>query len=761
MATLALTVAGSAIAVPVGGYVGGILGAYIDSQILFKPDQPQGQKVEGIPRPQYSEGTPIYHCLGPWCRVPGTIIWAGPDKKVKKKVSNSAKGGPPDAEKIIWKRSFAAAWCKDITQDADIIWGNGDVEYNRGVEGKNFGGLVTYTGEYTQTADPTITVESDAGAFLPAYRGYTYSVFTDYKITNTGNQIPQLSALVREADTCSLQRAVTRIMDLAGISSSDYDVTRLTGCVTGYVFSGLTTVMQALEPLLLVFNVLIQEQNSKLVFFHADDQDVIVVPDEDIGADSGGAKSGISWKDSNIRQAPGRLVVSYTDPAKDFERRTQTAFTAKDVSQQQVEYVSLEGMTLLGSEASKLARRLLWKRQLESRTASFTLPVGYANVQPGDLLRTSEGDIRVTRSTLGTNYVVEIEGTKQDPDVYSQDSISSDDDTLLIFPYTPPSLHFFPIDVGALTVAEIDEYGFYWGIAPVYANSRFRGAQLYRSKTSGGTFKLEDEIVTALTYGYTETQLADAPDNILDVLNTVDVVVANGELSSVSLDELYSGENWAMVGNELIGFQTATLNSSDEDGDHYTLSNLLRGRRDTFAYTADHAEQGEYFILLDSTLAFLRQKKSDSDKQRYYKAVADGSSESEVDEQEVTVQCRANLPFAPSNFTGTHDLSSGDRTFTWERTSRDPNVSVTDDEIPHLENKDRYVLQVDFDDGNGFFTVHQGNITITDDVYSFDYSWSDWHTSDGWSGSSTEVLTFRIAQKADDGRLSNWRYLDS
>ena len=56
---------------------------------------------------------------------------------------------------------------------------------------------------------------------------------------------------------------------------------------------------------------------------------------------------------------------------------------------------------------------------------------------------------------------------------------------------------------------------------------------------------------------------------------------------------MYNGANAALLGEEIIQFQTAILVGAGL----YTLSNLLRGRRATEGATSSHAV-GENFVLL-------------------------------------------------------------------------------------------------------------------------------------------------------------------
>src|SRR5690606_3296569 len=87
------------------------------------------------------------------------------------------------------------------------------------------------------------------------------------------------------------------------------------------------------------------------------------------------------------------------------------------------------------------------------------------------------------------------------------------------------------------------------------------------------------------------------PENMFDMANTIDVVLVQGTLASVTELAVLNGANVAVVGDEIIQFQTATLTGTGR----YTLSKLLRGRLGTEHEMSNHAA-GDRFVLLDTAV---------------------------------------------------------------------------------------------------------------------------------------------------------------
>jgi hypothetical protein len=127
MTTLALQVVGTAIAGPIGGIAGTLLGAYIDQAFifpeLFGDDAPRPESIIGNELTGASEGDPINVCFGRKVRVPGTIVWAGP--KVSSSAAVGGKGGPGPNRGTMHKvwQDIAVKFCKGTkVEELQMIW---------------------------------------------------------------------------------------------------------------------------------------------------------------------------------------------------------------------------------------------------------------------------------------------------------------------------------------------------------------------------------------------------------------------------------------------------------------------------------------------------------------------------------------------------------------------------------------------------------------------------------------------------------------
>lgn len=212
-------------------------------------------------------------------------------------------------------------------------------------------------------------------------------------------------------------------------------------------------------------------------------------------------------------------------------------------------------------------------------------------------------------------------------------------------------------------------------------------ATVYVSRNGGNSYELAKSLITKSTFGTCNTVLGDCTSGV-DNTNTLSVTIRSGELESVSLDDLNNGENIALVGNEIIRFQTATLTGTNT----YTLSTLYRGQRGTEWAIATHVA-GESFYLLSDYLERLEGTPGDIGKELLFKAITDGQSTDDVSPVTVTVVGNSLKPYAPINLAATVDPLLN-ITFSWTRRDRKAGDRTDYANLPMSEVKELYEIDV-------------------------------------------------------------------
>jgi hypothetical protein len=263
------------------------------------------------------------------------------------------------------------------------------------------------------------------------------------------------------------------------------------------------------------------------------------------------------------------------------------------------------------------------------------------------------------------------------------------------------------------------------------------GATVYRS-TNDVTF---DNVRSTTSHTVIGTIDAQPPvftgGDVVDYTNTVTVDVgAHNTLSSITRTRLLEDEtaNAAVVGHEIIQFQTATLVSPGV----YVLSNLLRGRRGT-EYMMGYSFMNNRFVLLQSGgLVFIPTSASDLGRERWWKAVSNGQRLTDVTSVENTPYSLNLRPIAPVHARANRDTTN--TVISWLRRTR-LSTRFTGNLAPSAplgEETESYEIEIYTT--SGFSTVVR---TLTSTTTSVTYTAAQ-QTTDFGSGQT--VLYVRIYQ---------------
>ena len=204
MATMVLTIAGSAIGgyfggpygAMAGGMIGGMIGGVIDQTVLAAPGpKVRGPRLTDLLIQNASYGQPIARVWGQ-VAIAGNLIWQRPLKEVRttRTQSSGGKGGSGPSSKSVtysYYGRFAVGVCEGPIASFGRIWADGKLIRDAGGGGKYNGYFTFYTGTETQAPDPTMQAYEGVGA-TPAYRGLAYVVATDLPLADFGNRIPNL-----------------------------------------------------------------------------------------------------------------------------------------------------------------------------------------------------------------------------------------------------------------------------------------------------------------------------------------------------------------------------------------------------------------------------------------------------------------------------------------------------------------------------------------------------------------------------------------
>jgi hypothetical protein len=246
------------------------------------------------------------------------------------------------------------------------------------------------------------------------------------------------------------------------------------------------------------------------------------------------------------------------------------------------------------------------------------------------------------------------------------------------------------------------------------------GATLWRAADSVNYSQIAS-LPNMAVAGIAVTALNDGSGSYMDNANAVNVQIVNGGLASCGAADLFNGANAAMIGGEIIQFQTAVLAGPGL----YTLSNLLRGRRGTEGKTASHVA-GENFILLTSgAVEFIPALLNDRGASYEFRALSNGQSLGNAQDTDFTYGLATIQPFAPANIQGMRVSGTGsDLTLVWKRRARLNAEWVSYIDVPLDEPTELYDVEI----MNGtnvmrtFFGITSPTATYTAAEQSADWS---------------------------------------
>jgi hypothetical protein len=250
------------------------------------------------------------------------------------------------------------------------------------------------------------------------------------------------------------------------------------------------------------------------------------------------------------------------------------------------------------------------------------------------------------------------------------------------------------VNINAIRDADASDPGFYAAACAADPLATWSGAVLYASSDGGANYSSLATISRESTMGTTTNALGDFHSgNIPDELNSVNVVLSNGSLSSTDTNGLLSGSFAFVIGEEIIFGRDATLQANGS----WTLRGFLRGRRGTEYAMGSHAA-GERFVLLDvNTLVRVPQETADIGIEKLYKGVSAGRSLATTTAQSFTNEGTGLKPYAPVHLGGGRN-SSGDVILTWVRRNRIDGSWRNNVDVPMSEASEAYVVEICSDD---------------------------------------------------------------
>lgn len=635
MATIVLGIVGAVVGSAVGGpagaawgwNIGTTLGALVDQPKL--PTQDVG-RLSDLRVGGSSYGSTIPQVWGQM-RVAGNLIWATDlvEHETDQNSGGGKKGGGTTIRNFSYSCSFAVAICKGGRNPVvQRVWANDKIIYDVSQTSNAFTPTF-YSGSETQavdgfiaaqvTANPTPYNGAGGSGASPAYRGLCYAVFENMPLADYGNAIPNLSFEV-QTDPVNVSDMLSDLAGQCGLTSADLDLTGAAEALTGAILANRDTAMNLLAPVLTAHLIDLVEVDGLLRAVKRGGEIVAALTLDDLGAQgvAAGQEPDPAGRLTETRtqeaELPARIDVSYYATLKHYEQATQGS-VRQSLPLYNMITLSLP-LSLADDEARQIGERQLYVAWREREGYQFALSWRWLRLTAADVVTIPVGQstapanvrVRITEMEIGLPGEMKVTAVRDDAQTYTQSVIGG-------VPNSPPpqNLTVIPTEFYAWSGQEIRdedglEAGFYvaatgalTGNESLYptgsGNNGWTGGTIYYSPDGGTTWVVGGAAPSRAVFGTATSALADGvASDTFDTSHSVGVSIQSpGTLGSSTEALVRLGGNNALLGNEMLGFATATLTGSQA----YTLSDLRRGFRGSPA--TGHVS-GERFVLLTNAV---------------------------------------------------------------------------------------------------------------------------------------------------------------
>ena len=586
--------------------------------------------------------------------------------------------------------------------------------------------------------------------FLSSQRGHIYDPVRHAVITSpSGGTNLNWLMLDRMAGTDVTVRSIVEDVSLLVdyIAGTDIDATALTDTLPGYVVKTRITARKALEPLATAFNFRSVESDFKIKFPKRGGASIGNIPQIDLGATAGEVPTTQAL--SKTRTAEDQLfetaVIEYIDPTFDNNPNTQQAKRIREAIDVGGSVIFNFPGALGNNQAKQIIERILFQAWSGRTNISTSVPLKHILKDPGDVITlTKDGktvQLELHDVKLGANSIIKISGTVDDSAVHvstaTGTSTLGDEGQVIIL--TGPT-EFFILDIPLLR--DIDDGDIIYVAAGTSGNLTWPGVSIRRGVSPSSLLAF-----TAISpsrdmdFGFANGVLANGDPDIWDRTNTLNIHLFSGVLSSDTEINVLNGANPLLIGDEVVQFTTAVLES---DGT-YTISTLLRGKRGTEGFNGTHVVGERIIVLSASTVLRVGVNLSDHLTTFFYRAITLGDSQFSSKTVEQVLRLRSQMPYAPSHVAGTRPANNW--IFTHLRRTRIGGAWRDLVDVPLGETSENY--EWDVMDGT---TVKR---TLTSVVESVTYTEADQITDFGSVQDSVELNVYQLSDTVGRGFATN------
>jgi hypothetical protein len=581
------------------------------------------------------------------------------------------------------------------------------------------GGIRIYLGDQEQLPDSVVEANE---SFASGHRGLAHVFFDTFQLADFGNRPPNLQFEVIERDgTVNIIDVMTTMLEDSGMEPECYDLSCLQrDPFIGYAVQRVLSARGVAEQLQSLFPFDVANTGYKLLFRPRNRNLDAIIDADDLAATSdtdNRPERRERFRKQDL-ELPKEILIQYFDPNRDYQTNTARSrrirMDSRNVDRKELPIV-MHPRDIKGRVDTLAARN-----HVERHSETWRLPWKYAYLDASDLVTIPREDgslprYRIVKMATGINGVIEVELTRDQfywqPGMNLAAVINVRDSGIGREVNGVPDTWAFLMNLPLLADTNTDDPSFYIGLSTDDLQE-WGGANLFGS-IDGVEYTAVFATTRAATAGFSTTALPDAEQtSYIDRNQSVTVELINGTLSSITLDKMFGTTNVAVLGDEIIRFQTATLIAPST----YVLSNIKRGVRGTEHQTATHVVGERFVLLTTATVLQFAHTATQTNVSRFFKAATFRQSLDEVGSptQELTFASNAaNLrPWSGICAEATRN-GAGDITITWLRRDRRETTMLNLRGLAQSEETESYEVEVQGGSPQRTLTSTSPSVTYT------------------------------------------------
>jgi len=467
---------------------------------------------------------------------------------------------------------------------------------------------------------------------------------------------------------------------------AQYDVSGLTGMVTGFAVTDAMSARDAIAPLASAYFFDAVESQGVLRFVMRGRGAALALSDEALVL-AGEAVAGSSFTRAQDSDLPQASRISFIDADQDYRQASVEARRPGGASNR----VATSSLPLVmdQAQAAGIGARLLQDAWVMRDSASLTLPPSALALEAADEVLLDGQRLRITG--IDDSAARAVTAVATDPTLYD----------VFAGPAAPPSVsqsltvpgraRLFILDLPLLQSGQPAGAP----LAGAFADPWPGAVAVARSASSDG-FVLDTTITQPCSFGVTVNDFWSGPPWHWDRINTLTVRLTHGALVSADAGALLTGANALAVQNgdggwEVVQFVNATLIAPGT----YALTQLKRGRRGTERQMRSPVAAGAAVVVLDSALVPLGLSQAQARLPWNWRWGPAGRAISDVSWQGASQQLEAVSLIPPAPCHVGFQWSGGDLVIGWRRRDRDPLASSLSPAVtPMSEAREAYDLEI-------------------------------------------------------------------